>query len=271
MDERSVGSAGLRFCDCVVMCPGDPGSTPGEPLSMKVAISKETIVETVECWLSLSRPLIPSEATLLRGFFGRTFEEEVLFHHHRPQGGLVYDYPRVQFKVLDRTAHLIALGEGCPLVARIWAGLDHARIGGEDLTVLESGLTRRSQALGEADQPIAYRFRTPWLALNQENHLRYRRLPDPGERNALLERILVGNCLSLAKAFGHRVTARLVADASGLRPSCSRLKGIEMDSFVGTFRINFQLPERIGLGKSVSRGFGTVERQDRGREEQHAH
>ena len=229
------------------------------------------LIDTVECWLKLSRPLIPGEATLLRGFFGRTFEEEVLFHHHRPEGGLVHDYPRVQFKVLDCTAYLIALSEGCPLVARIWAGLDHARIGDEELTVLESGLARRREALGEDDRPVTYRFRTPWLALNQENHLRYRRLSDPRERNALLERILVGNCLSIAKAFGHRVSVRLVADASRLRPSSSRLKGIEMDSFVGTFRINFQLPERIGLGKSVSRGFGTVERQARQWEARHAH
>jgi len=229
------------------------------------------IIDTVECWLRLSRPLIAGEATLLRGFFGSAFEEEVLLHHHRPGGGLVYDYPRVQFKVLDRTGHLIALAEGCPLVTRIWTEVDHARVGVEDLTILESGLTRRREALGEADQPITYRFRTPWLALNQENHMRYRQLTDPVERTVLLERILIGNCLSIAKAFGHRVTAQLVADASGLRPWCSRLKGVEMVSFLGTFRINFQLPERIGLGKSVSRGFGTVERQERRCEGRYAH
>ncbi len=33
-----------------------------------------------------------------------------------------------------------------------------------------------------------------------------------------------------------------------------------MIGFVGTFRINFHIPDHAGLGKSVSRGFGTVER-----------
>lgn len=238
---------------------------------MKQTVRAETVIDVVECWLRLSRPVIPGEATLLRGFFGRAFEEEVLLHHHRPEGGLLYDYPRVQFKVLDRTAHVVALGEGGPLVTRIWPGLDHARLGVEELTILESGLIRRREVLGETDQPITYRFRTPWLALNQENHLRYRRLANPGEKGALLERILVGNCLSLAKAFGHRVAAKLDADASGLRPWCSRLKGVEMDSFVGTFRINFQLPARVGVGKSVSRGFGTVENVKVGCEGKHAY
>lgn len=30
--------------------------------------------------------------------------------------------------------------------------------------------------------------------------------------------------------------------------------------FKGTFVVNFELPDLIGLGKSVSRGFGTVRR-----------
>ena len=33
-----------------------------------------------------------------------------------------------------------------------------------------------------------------------------------------------------------------------------------MVGFVGTFRVNFHIPEHAGIGKSVSRGFGTVER-----------
>ena len=38
------------------------------------------------------------------------------------------------------------------------------------------------------------------------------------------------------------------------------LKGVPMLGFVGTFRVNFAIPEHAGIGKSVSRGFGTVER-----------
>jgi hypothetical protein len=72
--------------------------------------------------------------------------------------------------------------------------------------------------------------------------------------------VLVGNCLSLATAFGHRVGTRLLPDACALRPSAARLKGVPMLGFVGTFRINFHIPDRAGIGKSVSRGFGTVER-----------
>jgi hypothetical protein len=33
-----------------------------------------------------------------------------------------------------------------------------------------------------------------------------------------------------------------------------------MTGFKGMFAVNFELPDYIGLGKSVSRGFGTIKR-----------
>jgi hypothetical protein len=217
-------------------------------------------VDVVEYRLRLSRALSPSEASQLRGYFGTVFADEVLLHHHNANGSLRYAYPLVQFKVLDRTAHLIGIAEGAELVTRLWGEVDAARIGAEELPVFESTLTRRREVLGEAAEAITYRTRTPWLGLNQDNHRAYEADRDPAARRALLARVLEGNCLSLAKAFGHRVGTRLTADASGLRPWTTRLKAVRMLGFVGTFRVNFQIPERAGVGKSVSRGFGTVER-----------
>lgn len=34
-----------------------------------------------------------------------------------------------------------------------------------------------------------------------------------------------------------------------------------MPGFLGTFSVNFEIPDYRGIGKSVSRGFGTVLRQ----------
>lgn len=218
------------------------------------------VIDVVDYRLHLGRPLSRGEASHLRGFFGREYGDELFLHHHHPDGSLHYDYPRVQFKVLDRTAHLIGIGEGCDLVTRLWGDVDQAKMGEESLPVLEAALVRRREPFGETAAAVVYRLRTPWLALNQENYAQYHSQSQASERTALLGRILVGNCLSLAKAFGHRVMTRLTADAGDLRPRPAHLKGVDMLGFVGTFRINFDLPDRIGIGKSVSRGFGTVER-----------
>jgi hypothetical protein len=217
-------------------------------------------IDVTEFRLSLEKKLQWTQTPQLRGFFGRTFAEEVSLHQHRPDGSVIYDYPRVQYKILDRTPVLLGLGNGSDLLTRLWLEVDRTKIGMDELLVLESSIVRRTDQLGEMTEPAKYRFLTPWLALNQENERRYAIAQSLKERVALLESILVGNCLSLAKAFGHRVTARLQANCGRLRPVRSSLKGMSMTGFVGAFQVNFSLPDRIGIGKSVSRGFGTVER-----------
>jgi hypothetical protein len=216
-------------------------------------------IDLVEYRLRLSRPLRPVEAVELRGFFGQHFPGEELLHHHRAEGGFRYQYPQVQFKVLDRTAHLIGIGAGAALVSRLWLEVDRTRIGLEELTVQEATLVRRRESVGESPEPVVYRFRSPWMALNQANYRRYEEAPDEVARRWLLERILLGNCLSLAKAVGHRVAARLTVHAD-LRPSSATIKGVGMRGFIGTFAVNFFLPQHLGIGKCVARGFGTVER-----------
>jgi hypothetical protein len=208
--------------------------------------------------LRFERPLAPGEATHLRGFVGRAFPEEQLVHQHHRDGSLMYEYPRVQFKVIDRTAHLIGLAEGGAVVERLWRELDRARLDREQLPVLEAMLLRRREPLGECAEMVEYRFVNPWLGLNQDNHARYAAARSDAERQALLERVLVGNCLAVAKAFGHWVRGRLTADARRLRPRTCRFKDQPMLGFEGPFCVNFRLPNGMGIGKSVSRGFGTV-------------
>src|SRR5438067_9291704 len=125
-------------------------------------------LEITEYRLRFERLLAPGEATHLRGFFGSAFPDEEKLHNHRCDGTLVYAYPRVQFKVIDRTAHLIGLADGGELVERLWREVDRARLGREELPVLEATLLRRREPLGgESADPVAYRFVNPWLGLNQ--------------------------------------------------------------------------------------------------------
>lgn len=218
-----------------------------------------TLLDITEYRLRFARDLSPGDATLLRGYVGDTHRDEVLLHHHETDGSLRYDYPLVQFKVLDREATLIGINGGGEIVQRLMLQVDEARLREERLPVLESGITQRHEPLGECDRPRHYRFASVWMGLNQDNHVRYQQGRTPLERRELLARVLVGNCLSLAKAFGHRVESRLWADVADLSETTCRFKGVPMIAFRGVFGINFRIPARLGIGKSVSRGFGTVE------------
>ncbi len=230
----------------------EPGATASESLEHPTAI------RLAEYRLRLSRSLRSYETPQLRGFFGQRFSHAVLMHHHKPDGTLLYDYPRVQFKVIDQTAVLLGIDQGARLLESLWLEVDVARLGCQDLRVLESRIECRHESLSATDIPLDFRFLSPWLPLNQRNHAKFVALKSARNRSQLLERIMIGNVLSLAKSFGHVVQQRLVADCSKLRPVRPTLKGISMLGFVGQFRVNFRIPTLAGIGKSVSRGFGVV-------------
>jgi len=221
-----------------------------------------TSIQISECRLRLARKVRTHEAPQLRGFFGRKFEDEVLMHNHGPDGELIYQYPRVQFKVLDSTAVLIGISEGSELLQRLWLDIDETKLGDEQLEVLEAEFYTREEELRVTAEPIEYRFITPWLALNQENFRSYVGSRNQRFRKDELSRILVGNCLGLAKSLGIRFEDRIAADCRGLTSIKTTLKGKGMIGFVGKFSVNLTIPEHVGLGKSVSRGFGAIEKSD---------
>lgn len=198
------------------------------------------------------------EAPQLRGFFGRKFEDEVLMHNHGKDGELIYQYPRIQFKILQSNAVLLGIGDGAELLERLWLEIDRTTLGDECLDVLESHFEIRDEELAICEAPITYRFLTPWLALNQTNFRSYTGSRNMAFRKDELSRILVGNCLGLAKSLGIRFDDRINADGRQLTSIKTTLKGQGMIGFIGKFRMNVRLPELIGLGKSVSRGFGAV-------------
>jgi len=64
----------------------------------------------------------------------------------------------------------------------------------------------------------------------------------------------------MSKSLGYTVPVPIKANINRLEEVQMFLKGIVMLGFLGTFSVNFNLPDYIGLGKSVSRGFGTIKK-----------
>ena len=64
--------------------------------------------------------------------------------------------------------------------------------------------------------------------------------------------------MSLSKSLGYVVTEQIKIESLNLKETDCFLKGTPMLGFLGTFSVNFEIPDYWGIGKSVSRGFGTV-------------
>ena len=111
---------------------------------------------------------------------------------------------------------------------------------------------------GDCDDLVEYRFVTPWMALNQKNYERFMK-GSKESNDKLLKSILIGNILSLAKSLGYEIKARVYVKPK-LSISKANFKSNSMITFRGSFIVNFHIPDYLGIGKSVSRGFGTVKR-----------
>ena len=196
----------------------------------------------------------------LRGFFATKFNEYVLLHHHKPDGFL-YQYPFVQYKVVDRKPMVVGINEGADLLIELFNDYDSLKLGEEWYRIVEKEVSYEVAEVGYVEKAIPYSFVTPWAALNQENYMKYYMLKNSLERNEFLAKTLVGNLLSFSKAIGYSVPERLECGVK-VYPKKVSLKKVHMMAFTGSFQVNYQIPDFFGIGKSVSRGFGVVKRME---------
>ena len=212
-------------------------------------------LKTVTLVLKTNSPVTESPEKL-RGFIGNKFPDCSLIHHHIKGTGYVYSYPRVQYKVVSGMPMILGIEEGAGIVKGIPDAVDELTLGKQTYKVEEKQIFEKMQDFGKAREYRQYRFLTPWLALNEENYGRYKNM-DGKNQILLLHKILIGNILSIAKAFDYVVLSQLKVKTR-VKPTKVQSKGIPLIGFTGEFQINFNLPDLIGIGRSVSRGFGTI-------------
>jgi len=202
---------------------------------------------------------VNTDASKLRGFFATEYNEKILFHQHRA-GSFIYKYPLVQYKIINQIPMIVALQEGINDVTSLFGELKAIRLGNKKYEIVEKSLEVKNCVIHGTDHDsfVAYEFITSWFALNQRNFKTYIKLKAKYRQDEFLSRILIGNILSLSKSLGFRVKTKLRC-VLNVSPSKSLLKGDKkLLTFKGVFEVNFILPNFIGLGKSVSRGFGTI-------------
>ena len=205
--------------------------------------------------------LKPSQVHKFRGYVGNAFSEHDLIHNHDPATGKpIYRYPLIQFKIIENIPCIIALTDmAVEVFTDIFMSMDEINIEGQMIAVNEKDLKIETVAFGYSDETFMYEFISPWMALNQINYQRYKDNKTDEEKNDLLKRILTGNILSMAKYLDLQLSPdQRIKTELQLKKIKTNFKGKQMIVFKGIFKTNFRIPDGLGLGKSVSRGFGTI-------------
>ena len=199
----------------------------------------------------------------LRGYFGNLFmEHSPLLHNHFEDGRSRYEYPKVQYKVLNEIPYLVGIGtEASRLLTELFLKIKELDINGEKFPVFAKNIEARNWTIGLSDTLQTYRFETLWMALNQDNHALYVNYSDE-QRLDQLRGICTQNILAFFTAFGLRLPpeARVMTALQDIKTKETNFKNNRMLAFKGQFVTNALLPDFIGLGKSVSRGFGSVKK-----------
>lgn len=206
------------------------------------------------------------DAHKLRGYFGAAFREHSpLLHNHLEDGSLRYGYPLVQYKVVGGIPTIVGLGEGAELLIELFADIRELTINGQRLRADDKELRVDGvDAAFHAEHLLRYRFATLYLPFSQEVYARYRALGTAAERRARLEKSLQGHLLMVFKGLGIWLEddQRILVSAE-VEATTTRFKNQRMLAFRGGFAANVALPDLIGVGRSTSRGFGTIRREAR--------
>jgi len=154
---------------------------------------------------------------------------------------------------------VIGLKEGAYLLKAV-PNLEYLEIYRQKYSVLKQNLSTDAVSFGLTDRTFRYTFSTTWVGLNEDNYENYLSMKhNQNKAHCLLERILIGNILSMSKSLSYVVKdkIRLIADLNE-NGTVMVKDGVELTAFQGEFETNFIIPEFWGLGKFSSRGYGTV-------------
>jgi hypothetical protein len=183
-----------------------------------------------------------------------------LLHNHFEDGTNKYAYPLVQYKVINNIPCLVGLLDGAKLLIELFLKIKHIEIDGVGYIVNSKNISTKILEIGSFTKLTEYNFETLWIALNQKNHKLYLEIKNNDDKNEFLNKQLQNNILSFYKGIGFVATERIMV-AGKYSEKSTQFKNKQMLAFSGSFTTNATIPDFVGLGKSVSRGFGTVSKK----------
>lgn len=186
--------------------------------------------------------------------------ENVLFHNHL-NDGYRFSYPLIQYKRINTNASILCIEEGVDEIYKLFEKSKwNILMNGQEIVLKIKSLKLNQYNLNVYDTVFSYTIRN-WIGLNDDNYKTYKQLQTQEEKNAFLERILVGNILSFAKGIGWTIEKDKQVRVKVItidKQRTKKFKNLYKTMLDMTIKTNVYLPPHIGLGKSSSMGYGVV-------------
>ena len=168
-----------------------------------------------------------------------------------------FSYPRVQVKILNEQIHIIGINEGVEPVLSIPDKIKELDFGNITFTINDFEEEAFEQQFVLSGTAVKYSFLTSWAALNHVTGNKYRSTPFK-KKKSYLNKLLGINLIFLAKEMGVPIEKGIYTkvEIPNLHPKS--IDDNKWKSFKGNFKTNIILPNYIGLGNGITRGYGTI-------------
>lgn len=227
--------------------------------SLSERYESEALSQLRVTYVIFRESISPRELLCFRGAMIQLSGGNMLFHNHEKEG-YFYRYPRVQYKLINGRAALIGINEGASALADMFKGREHmvCTLGFREVDFHIDYLGEMLCGIEVGEEFYRYEI-SNWLPLNKRNFREFNRADGLASQILLLEKILTGNILSMAKGLKIDLRQRIICKIENLETNtASTYKGVGLMSFRATFRCNATLPQWFGLGKSASMNHGTI-------------
>jgi len=166
-------------------------------------------------------------------------------------------YPRVQVKILNEQIYVVGIKEGADSVRSLAKELSILNFGNITFEVNDVDVEETQNRFLHVDQLLRYRFVSPWVALGNTTQNRYKFLKNR-DRTAFLNKLLGQNIVFLGREMkvdlNEKVYTKIKLTSLLPKPVDENNWG----AFTGEFQINFVLPDYIGIGNGITRGYGAI-------------
>ena len=193
----------------------------------------------------------------VKGVFMKQFSDEKIVPFLDGKLRNKFLYPRVQVKILNEQIYIVGLKEGVDPVLSLVDNVKSFNFGNITINIEKYDIEENNEQLISTEKLLRYKFISPWVALNKNTSGKYRTLEED-EKLLYLNKLFGLNILFLSKELGIDLKSKIFTKVylDSLIPE--KLDENGWGTFAGEVKTNFILPNYIGIGNGITRGFGTI-------------
>ena len=207
-----------------------------------------------------NNPMNRFDIPKFRGYLAKQYPKYSLIHNHLENGKLRYGYPLIQFKTIRKIPTIIGLLEGLDILKMVFMDVEEININGRHQKIWEKSIKMREEPFGQTEEYYSYRFLSHWMALKEENYETYKQLYSI-EKQVFLKHLIRENLKTVSKGFQYHIPDIDSVKVEGyFKSRIMNFKNVKMLCFTGEFTVNFIIPDYLGIGKQVARGYGMVKK-----------